>query len=253
MILKPNLKLVCLLFFLSLAETTLCLAQNTSAEFWPETDIWYRLNPSWRLSSFIPITKYNENDSRDLNVYLHVDYAWGNTKYAILRRLMDQEREQMLKDWMVRGGVMKGWSIGKYAGDYTEDMFFSEIHRRTPIKGDVLISHRFREEARWLGENNDFSYRFRYRLMLEKEYKSGKYSIVPYLNIEPYWDSRYSKVVKTRAIVGVTTTLGSKYALEGNLTYQYDETYKSQNLYALNVIFHVFLEKNKNRVKTEEE
>lgn len=231
--------------FLCFVTITICNGQNSSFELWPETDIWYRLNPSWRLSSFIPITKYNENDSRDLNVYLQVDYAWGNTKYAIFRRLMDQEREQLLKDWMVRGGLMKGWSIGKYAGDYTEEMVFAEVHKRIPLKGNILLSHRFRTDTRWLGEDNDFSYRFRYRLMLEKEYKFGKSSIVPYVNIEPYWDSRYSKVVKNRVIGGATLSRGSRFAFEGNLTYQYDETYSTENLYALNVILHFFFEKSK--------
>lgn len=235
--------------FLCFGTITICNGQNSSFELWPETDIWYRLNPSWRLSSFIPLTKYNENDSRDLNVYLQVDYAWGNTKYAIFRRLMDQEREQLLKDWMVRGGLMKGWSIGKYAGDYTEEMVFAEVHKRIPLKGNILLSHRFRTDTRWLGEENDFSYRFRYRLMVEKEFKSGNYSIVPYVNIEPYWDSRYSKLVKTRLIGGVTTSWGHRYALEGNLTYQYDETYNTENLYALNVILHIFLEKNQAKSK----
>jgi hypothetical protein len=250
MIWKYCLRFAYLFLILNFGVTPVCVAQNSSFEFWPETDIWYRLNPSWRLSSFIPITKYNENDSRDLNVYLHVDYAWGNTKYAILRRLMDQEREQILKDWMVRGGLMKGWSIGKYAGDYTEEMVFAEVHKRIPLKGNILLSHRFRMDNRWLGEENDFSYRFRYRLMVEKEFKSGNYSIVPYVNIEPYWDSRYSKLVKTRLIGGVTTSLGHRYALEGNLTYQYDETYNTENLYALNIILHVFLEKKQNKDKT---
>jgi hypothetical protein len=229
--------------FLCFGTITICNGQNSSFELWPEVDIWYRLNTAWRLSSFIPMTKYNENDSRDLNVYLHVDYAWGNTKYAIFRRLMDQEREQMLKDWMVRGGLMKGWSIGKYAGDYTEEMIFAEVHKRIPLKGNILLSHRFRTDTRWLGEDNNFSYRFRYRVMVEKEFKTAKNSLVPYVNIEPYWDSRYSKIVKTRAITGMTAMLSPKYAIEGNLTYQYDETYSTQNLYAINVIFHIFLER----------
>ncbi|MBX9808631.1 MAG: DUF2490 domain-containing protein [Flavobacteriaceae bacterium] len=250
---RHNLGFVYLALFMSLTATNTSVAQNSSIEFWPETDIWYRLNSSWRLSSFIPITKYNENDSRDLNVYLHVDYAWGNTKYAIFRRLMDQEQEQMLKNWMVRGGLMKGWSIGKYAGDYTEEMVFAEVHKRIPLKGNILLSHRFRTDTRWLGPDNDFSYRFRYRLMVEKEFKSGNYSIVPYVNIESYWDSRYDKLVKTRLIGGFTTTWRDRYAIEGNLTYQYDETYNTENLYALNVILHVFLEKNQNKNKTIQE
>jgi hypothetical protein len=232
--------------FLSFGTISFCYGQNSSIEFWPETDIWYRLNPSWRLSSIVSVTKYNENYTRDLNIYLQVDYAWGNTKHAVFKRLMDQEREQVLKDWMVRGGVMKGWSIGKYKGDYTEDMVFAEVHRRVPLKANILFSQRFRTDMRWLGGDNIFSYRFRYRLMVEKEFKSGKSSIVPFVNIEAYWDYRYDKIVKTRLIGGVTTTWRDHYAIEGNLTYQYDETYNAENLYALNVILHIFLEESKN-------
>lgn len=79
--------------------------------------------------------------------------------------------------------------------------------------------------------------------MLEKEYKFKKNSIVPYLNVEPYWDSRYSRVVKTRLIGGATFSKGTHFAFEGNLTYQYDETYATENLYALNFILHIFFEK----------
>jgi hypothetical protein len=231
--------------FLCFCTITICNGQNSSFELWPETDIWYRLNSSWRLSSFIPMTKYNENDSRDLNVYLQADYAWGNTNYPIFRRLVDQEKSQIMKTWMVRGGFMKGWSIGKYRGDYSEDMFFSEVHKRVPLRGHILLSQRFRTDTRWLGEDNIFSYRFRYRVMLEKEFTLGKSSIVPYVNIEPYWDSRYDKLVRTRLIGGVTTSWRDSYAIEGNFTYQYDETYTTENLYALNVILHIFLEKSK--------
>jgi hypothetical protein len=224
---------------------TVCNGQNSSFELWPETDIWYRLNPSWRLSSFIPITKYNESYSRDLNIYLHVDYAWGNTNNPIFRRLVDQEKGQIMNVWMVRGGLMKGWSIGENKGDYSEEMVFAEVHKRIPLNGNILLSQRFRTDTRWLGPDNDFSYRFRYRVMVEKEFKSGKSSIVPYVNVEPYWDSRYHKLIKTRLIGGVTTTWRDRYAIEGNLTYQYDETYNTENLYALNVILHIFLQKTK--------
>lgn len=245
MIWKYNLRLTYLFLILNFGTTQICMGQNSSLEFWPETDIWYRLNSAWRLSSFIPLTKYNESESRDINFYLNIDYAWGHSQFPISRRMLDQEKEQILKAWMVRGGFMKGWSLGNDSSEYAEDMFFTELHRRLPIKGNVLLSHRFRVDTRWLGQDNDFSYRFRYRLMVEKEYKSGNYSIVPYVNIEPYWDSRYSKVVKTRAIGGVTTSWGNRFAVEGNLTYQYDETYDTENLYAINVILHIFLEKSK--------
>ena len=61
---------------------------------------------------------------------------------------------------MVRGGLMEGRSLGANSGNYIEDMLFAEIHRRIPINGEILLSHRIRYDTRWLGEDNTFSYRF---------------------------------------------------------------------------------------------
>jgi len=249
--LKVQLRFFCIVVFISFYACTATQAQNFSFEFWPETDIWYRLSPSWRLSAFIPLTKYHESKYRDLNVYLQADYAFGKTKKTVYRRLMDENREQLMKAWLVRGLIMEGWSLGENAGAYREDMLFIEIARRLPLKGEFLFSHRFRTDLRWLGEDSEFSYRFRYRVMLEKDFNAGKSSIVPYVNIEPFWDSRYSKITKTRVIGGATASWGPRFAYECNITYQYDETYNTPNLFALNAILHVFFETRHSKPKTE--
>jgi hypothetical protein len=243
---RNRLQLV-FLALIFLGSVHICTAQNSALEFWPETDIWYRINPSWRFSAFIPITKYNESKNRDLNIYMHVDYAWGNTKRVFVRRMVDENKAQQMKGWMVRGFYMKGWSLGENSGTYAEDMLFAEIHKRIPLKGDILLSHRIRTDLRWLGEDSNFSYRFRYRMMIEKEYKAGRSSVVPYVNVEPYWDSRYSTVNRVRAIGGATFSWGPRLAYEANLTYQYDEHYDATNLYALNIILHVFFERAKSK------
>jgi hypothetical protein len=232
--------------FIYILNTSWVSAQNSSFEFWPETDIWYSINPSWRLSAFIPITKYYESKYRDINFYLQADYAWGHTKKIYFARLMDHNREQQIKGWLVRGGVMRGWSLGEN-GDYQENLVLGEIHRRMPLQYNILLSHRLRPELRWLGENNEFSYRIRYRVMIEKEFKRGNASFVPYVNAEPYWDSRYSAFSRIRLIGGTTVTWRPRFALEGNLTYQYDEHYDTNNLFALNVILHVYFEAKKDQ------
>jgi hypothetical protein len=144
---------------------------------------------------------------------------------------------------------MEGWSLGENAGNYTEDMLFAEIHRRIPIKGGFLLSHRFRADFRWVGVESNFSYRYRYRVMLEREFTAGKSSIVPYINAEPYWDSRYSAFSRVRLIGGATASWGPRFAFEGNLTYQYDSHYEAPNLYALNIILHVFFETKHSKEK----
>jgi hypothetical protein len=154
-----------------------------------------------------------------------------------------------MKAWMTRGGYMKGWGLGENAGEYTENMLFAEIHRRTPLKAAVLLSQRFRTDFRWVGYDPVFSYRFRYRLMVEKEYTTSHTSIVPYVNAEVFWDSRYPSTIvnRVRAIGGTTVVWGPRLAWEGNITYQYDPHYDTENLYALNVILHVFFERKNNK------
>jgi hypothetical protein len=98
------------LMLMLFGSTHLAIAQNTSLEFWPETEICYRLSPSWRLAAFVPITKYNEIKDRDLNIYLQADYAFGQTKHLLKRRLMDENRIQVIKTWLIRRGFMEGWN-----------------------------------------------------------------------------------------------------------------------------------------------
>ncbi len=174
---------------------------------------------------------------------MQADYVWGKTKHTVIRRLIDDNRAEQLKAWMVRGGLMEGRSLGENADEYKEHMLFTEIHKRIPVKGGITISQRFRTDCRWLGQDGVFSYRFRYRIMAEKEYKARRGSFVPYVNSEFFWDSRYTTISRFRLIGGATADRGSGFACEANLTYQYDDTYNTANLYALNIILHVFFER----------
>jgi hypothetical protein len=243
--------LFCTMLLIGLISTGSSIAQNATYEFWPETDIWFRLSPSWRLSAFVPVTKYYESKYRDLNLILQADYAWGHTKYAFYTKMVDQNKMQKVKSWLARGGYMGGWSLGENKGSYSEDMLFAEIHKRTPLLGNYLLSMRLRTDFRWVGEEPDYSYRIRYRIMLEKEYSFEKSSYVPYINVEPFYDSRYLKISRVRVIGGATASWGPRLALEGNLTYQYDETYSATNLYAVNIIVHLFFETARSRLATQ--
>lgn len=81
--------------------------------------------------------------------------------------------------------------------------------------------------------------------MVEKEYGAGKSSWVPYVSVEPYFDSRYNAITRVRLIGGTTLSTGRTFFFEGNITYQYDSHYDTENLIALNLILHVYFETKK--------
>jgi len=237
-----NIKLFGLVLCMSISLGYAGFSQNSSLEFWPETDLYYKVSPSWRFSTFIPITKYYESKERDLNVYLQTDYAWGKTKKPVARRLMDENRIQQIKAWMFRTGYMQGWSLQDLGESYSEDMAFAELHKRIPLLGSLLLSQRIRNDHRWVGQEHDYSYRIRFRVMLEKDFTFQRSSLVPFVNIEPYWDLRYEEFNRFRAIAGATYSWNTGYALEGNLTYQYDTKYYATHVYAINIILHIYFE-----------
>lgn len=222
-------------------------AQSNSFEIWPETDIWYKVTKDWRLSAFVPITKYYESKDRDLNLILQADYKWGKTKRILLMRLSDDSQAQQIQPWLARAGYMYGISLYDGGENYSEDMLFAEMHRRVVLRGRVLLSHRIRSDVRWLGQKPELSYRFRYRIMLEKEIVKEKTSITPYVNVEPFYDSRYDTFNRVRCIGGATVGWKKWFALEGNFTYQYDSKSSYTNVYAINGIFHLYLERKNNK------
>jgi hypothetical protein len=248
------LKLIITCFLFWLISSANVFGQNTSYEFWPEADIWYKVTPGLRLSSFASITRYLESDTRDLNLTLQADHAFGKSKKFLFTRLMDQNQAETLKAWLVRGGYMGGWSLYDKAESYSETMLFAEIHRRFLLRHLILFSQRLRMDNRFLGkEDADYSYRFRYRAMVEKEFLSGKTSIIPFISVEPFYDSRYNTFNRVRAIGGSTVTWNQRFALEGNFTYQYDSKASKKNLLAFNAILHLYFESKKVKEKENEQ
>lgn len=221
-------------------------SQDFSYEIWPEIDVWYKITPGLRLSSFASATRYLESNTRDFNITLQADHSFGKSRKFLFTRLLDQNQAEALKVWLVRSGYMGGWSLYDQGATYSEDMLFAEIHRRLLLRRLILFSQRLRMDNRFLGqENPDYSYRLRYRAMFEKEFLSGKTSIIPFISVEPFYDSRYKTINRVKAIGGTTVTWKQRFALEGNITYQYDSKPNPKNLLAFNAILHLYFETNK--------
>ena len=228
--------LIVLSFFLGLSTLR---AQESTVEFWPEIDVWLRLSPRWRVSVFVPLSRNLETNYREGNFAAQVDYVFGSTQKMHFKRMFDENRAKYMRPFMTRGGYLGAKSLGDGGVAYEEKMGYLEMHFRNPLKGDMLVSHRLRTEGRWIGDESQFSYRIRYRLMLEKEYRKDKTSWVPYVSLESYYDSRFEIFNRFRAISGTSVSWSNRFLLEGNVTYQYDSRSSITHLYALNLILHI--------------
>jgi len=196
---------------------------------------------------YVPLSKNIETKYREGSIVLQADYAWGNTRVLHQRRLLDENKAQQMKVCLSRGGYLAAKSLDDKGEAYQESMMFIEEHFRTPFKAHLLVSHRMRSDFRWMGAENDFSFRIRYRLMVEREWQVKKVSLVPFINVEPYYDSRYETINRVRYIGGTSVSWTSRIAIEGNFTYQHDTRSSVTDLYALNIILHIFFESKRSK------
>jgi hypothetical protein len=75
-----------------------------------------------------------------------------------------------------------------------------EAPPRYPLKGGVLVSNRGRVDARFI--DGEYSWRFRSRLSVEKEFSIGPVRMNPYVRGELFSDSRFGKWSRTEWIGG---------------------------------------------------
>lgn len=217
-------------------------ADESTKELWPEVDLWYRLSPSWRVAMLVPISQNLDTDYTEGGATLQTDYVLGRSKSRYYSRMVDENKVGAMKPYLARLGYAFNASLGDRGETNKEAMLFGELHVRIPIQGNILISHRLRIDDRWIGDDRDNSYRIRYRLMTEREWIFSDVSLVPYFNVEPFYDSRYECVNRVRSAVGASVSWTRGTAVECNVTYQYDSRSSVTQLFALNIILHVFLE-----------
>jgi len=216
-------------------------AENTTKELWPEIDLWWKTSNDWRFSSFLALSRNVETNYREGDILIQGEYSWGETKDSVSMRLVDVAEAEIVRPMMARIGYLNGRGQEEEDGEkFSENSAYGEFYFRFLLKSRIFFTQRFRSDLRLLGEEKEYSYRLRYRLMLEKEIILKNISYVPYINFEPEYDSRYDSINILRTSLGSSVKWAKWYGLEGNLTYQYGSRTETTNLYALTAILHLF-------------
>lgn len=179
-----------LLLFLSNPPPTRAQEATTREEFWPEIDIYINLKPKVRLFLLGTVSKAVEDgelfnaQAFEAQIGAHIDYI--PNKHLILRT---------------------GYRYGRSLGDdsYREHRLLTEQTLRKLLPGDLLLSDRNREDFRFL--KGDFSFRYRNRLTIEREFGLKRRTITPYVSGEVFYDTRYGIWNRNRFGAGVQISL----------------------------------------------
>jgi hypothetical protein len=183
------------LLLLSMGQLVCAQSPPSSQEFWPEVDVYVNIKPKVRLFFMATVSKsvedgelFNSN-AYEGQVGAHIDYLPG-------------------KHLVLRAGYRFGTSLGSNEGSnesFKEHRVVAEQTLRKIMPGDILLSDRNREDFRFI--SGDFSFRYRNRVTLEREFHVKERVLTPYTSAEVYYDTRFDDWSRTRFVVGVQTSL----------------------------------------------
>jgi hypothetical protein len=138
-----------------------------------------------------------------------------------------------------------GYRYGRSLGDmedtnpYREQRGIFELTGRTPpLAGGLEYVTRFRWDARDI--NDVDSNRYRLRLQVEKSLSYEGHGVVPYVNAEAFYDTRYDAWIRERYQAGVEIQLTQKWRVEPAVTYQSDSRSTPERINALGLTLKYF-------------
>jgi len=193
-------------------------AAETTREFWPELQAWWRLSPSTQLLFNPAPTRSSESDDRtavDWGLYLDYRTPKDPASYRIgyVHSVSNPQSEQSRR---------------------IEHRIVMDFNYRWKIGDAGQITDRTRLDLR--DQEGSTSQRLRNRVQYEYEGKLGELGFVPYTNLELYYDTRYDTIARYKFELGATFVFSPQLELTPYYGRQTDTQPQRHNINALGLI-----------------
>jgi hypothetical protein len=186
-------------------------AQNTYStnEFWPEASVFFTLPLNFRLIA----SAKRERDAEFKNTEVGGDLEFSLHRFRPLLSLPWEDEDATRKSLVtIRAGY-------KYKRSFEET---PPVHENRPdlevtlrwlFRGDIVVSNRALWELRFVS-GSPFSWRYRNRLRIEKDFKLHGYTFSSYIAAEPFYNASKSSWDRFRFSGGTVFPLGRRFAIE---------------------------------------
>ncbi len=206
---------------------------DTRNEFWPELDAYVHLNERTRLSFLAALSRAREADYEEIMVGGHLDVAFKPIRTS-LRHTPDALKRRYLS---LRIGYRYAQALSD-GDDYREHRGILEATGRFYLPGSLLLTNRNRFDARDV--NGDWSWRYRNRTRLERDYPAWSRSVTPYGMVEFFYDSRYDAWTRERYFAGIEWPIGKTSILDSYYVRQDDSRGSPAHVNAFGLAFNLF-------------
>ena len=204
-------------------------------ELWPEGQLFVGLNPRTRIFLNAAYAKGKESDQLSLDAAAYLDISFLPIGPKRRRAFMNEDWQRGRYFW-ARVGYDRVFKVteGESKPSVAEDRGILSLWGKVPLPGDVWLESRARVDLRWIGA--EYSTRYRWRMEATREFVVAGHAIVPYLNVEWFYDTRYDGWARTLYQAGGEVTVNKHWRFELNLSQQTDTLPETSRLNAFSVV-----------------
>ena len=199
-------------------------------ETWPEVSAFVPFGRQTRMYLDASYAKGKESEYATLDAAVYLDISLK----PILRGNIKEEDWQRSRYLWVRIGYDRVSKVAEGAKETSEDRGIVSIYGKLEVPAQIWLEGRLRADLRWIG--GDFSTRYRARLDATREFTVFGRTVVPYLNAEWFWDTRYGGVSRILWQAGPEVTVSKKFRYEIYLARQFDYHPNQSTLNALGFV-----------------
>jgi len=202
-----------------------------SSEFWPEANVFLTLDPQTRvfLDGAYADGKESDHAALDLGAYLDISLM------PIKKKLRTDDWQQNRYFWARIGYDRIYNSTDGSGAEVVENRGIVSFYGKALLPAEVVTEARVRADLRWIGE--DYSTRYRFRIEVNRQFTVRDHGVLPYFNVEWFYDTRYDAWVRTLYQLGTEITVNPHFRYEIYLARQSDRPPNENDLNAVGVIF----------------
>lgn len=201
-----------------------------SSEFWPEISAYVALRPDTRLFLDASYARDKASEAKSLDLSAFIDLSLQ----PILREQLWTEDWQRSRYFWARIGYTRVLKAADGASSVAENRGIVSIYAKAPLPAEVWLEARARTDLRWIGDA--YSTRYRFRLEATREFTVLEHTVVPYFNVEWFYDTRYDSWARTLYQAGTEITVDKRFRYEVFMARQNDRRPSEATLNAIGLV-----------------
>jgi hypothetical protein len=233
-----------ILMMIVLLSAYTAMAQRRD-EIWPEINAFYRFNDKFRLYGLASGTQQDSSGFADGSMALHLDYF--TLPYFKRNKGMDTVRGYYL--WL-RAGYAYGSSASGADNPYREHMIITEANSLFYMPWNIQAALKNRVD--WRIYNNDFSPRYRPRLMFARDFRTMYLTFNSYVYGEYFVNFDDALHNRFRLCLGTELRVSRIFNFEAYIMRQFDNGLKSSALSAVGLVLKMYLKHHDKKVTVDE-